>query len=126
MNSLSLDRQFFTALVDADTAALGGILSDDFILIDVNSGSEIAKPDLLTALGLEHVTFDSIEPAEQRARRYQATIVITGRTRMKGRLGDAPFAASSRYTHVYVEQQGEWRLVAAQGTLIPPSPEQKV
>jgi ketosteroid isomerase-like protein len=123
MNPLALDQDFFTALVDADTAASARILSDDFILIDVNSGSEIAKPDLLTALGLGQVKFESIEPDEQRVRRYQTTIVITGRTKMKGRLGDAPFAASSRYTHVYVEQHGEWRLVAAQGTQISPGSE---
>jgi len=123
MNSLTLDQHFFTALINADTAALERILSDDFILIDVNSGSEIAKPDLLTALGLGQVKFESIEPGEQRVRRYQTTVVITGRTRMKGRLGDAPFAASSRYTHVYVEQHGEWRLVAAQGTQISPGSE---
>ena len=75
---------------------------------------------------IEGVASSTLLPAEQRVRRYQATIVITGRTRMKGRLGDAPFSASSRYTHVYVEQQGEWRLVAAQGTPILPSPEQSV
>jgi hypothetical protein len=58
-------------------------------------------------------------------RLYETTAVVTGRTRMKGRLGDAPFAASSRHTHVFVMQQGEWRLVAAQGTQIPTSPEQQ-
>jgi hypothetical protein len=37
---------------------------------------------------------------------------------MAGVIGDTPFAASSRYTHVFVDQQGEWRLVTAQGTQI--------
>jgi hypothetical protein len=37
---------------------------------------------------------------------------------MEGRLGDTPFAASSRYTHVFVEEQGEWRMASAQGTSI--------
>ncbi|MEO8358899.1 MAG: nuclear transport factor 2 family protein [Vicinamibacteria bacterium] len=123
MNTLTLDQQFFTALVHADTAALERILSDDFMLIDVNSGSEIAKPDLLTALGLGHVKFESIEPSEQRVRRYQTTVVITGRTRMTGRLGVEPFSTSSRYTHVYVEQQGAFRMVAAQGTQMSPGSE---
>ncbi len=35
----------------------------------------------------------------------------------------APFAASSRYTHVFLERESRWRLVAAQGTLITPPPE---
>jgi len=37
---------------------------------------------------------------------------------MTGQFGETPFAAKSRYTHVYAEQQGRWRLVAAQGTQI--------
>jgi len=32
--------------------------------------------------------------------------------------------ASSRYTHVYATQEGQWRLVTAQGTQISPAPEQ--
>ena len=120
MNSLTLDQQFFTALVDADATALERILSDDFMLIDVNSGSEIAKSDLLAALGSGYVKFESIQPASQRVRSYSGTHIITGQTRTTGRLGDTPFAADSRYTHVYVEQHGAWRLVAAQGTLISP------
>jgi len=43
---------------------------------------------------------------------------------MKGRLGEALFAASSRYTHVFVDQRGEWRLATAQGTQISPAPGQ--
>ena len=31
---------------------------------------------------------------------------------MRGRFGEAPFSADSRYTHVCVEQQGRWRMVA--------------
>jgi catechol 2,3-dioxygenase-like lactoylglutathione lyase family enzyme len=120
MNLLALDQHFFTALINADTRALEHILAQEFILIDVNSGSEIAKPELLNALGSGQVEFESIEPAEQRVRRFERTVIVTGRTRMKGRLGHAPFAKGSRYTHVYVEQEGGWRLVAAQGTQVSP------
>ncbi len=118
MNPLSLDTQFFTGLLTADTAALDRILADDFMLIDVNSGSEIAKVDLLTAIALGQVKFESIQPVGQHVRSHSGTHIITGQTRMTGRLGDGPFAADSRYTHVYVGHEGEWRLVAAQGTLI--------
>jgi Domain of unknown function (DUF4440) len=93
-------------------------LADDFILIDVMRGSEITKSSLLAAIGSGQVQFESIEPGDNLMRLYKTTAVVTGRTRMKGRLGGAPFATSSRYTHVFVMQQGKWRLVAAQGTQI--------
>jgi hypothetical protein len=66
----------------------------------------------------DKVKFEAIEPADNRMRLYQTTAIITGRTQIKGQLGDAYFAASSRYTHVFVWLQNEWRLASAQGTPI--------
>ena len=120
MNALTTDSDFFAALIQGDTAALDRILADDFVLIGVVDGSEIPKNDLLTAIDLRQVEFESIEPSENRVRVYYTMAVVTGRTDMKGRMGDTPFALSSRYTHVFVEQEGKCRLVAAQGTQIPP------
>jgi ketosteroid isomerase-like protein len=119
MNALTTDSDFFAALIRGDTAALDRILADDFVLIDVMGGSEIPKSALLTAIDLHQVEFEAIEPGENRVRAYHTTAIVTGRTEMKGRMGDTPFALSSRYTHVFVEQEGEYRLVTAQGTQIP-------
>jgi uncharacterized protein DUF4440 len=122
--SLAAEDRFFGALLEGDMEGLDRVLADDFILIDVMTGSEITKSSLLAVIGAGQLQFDVIERAGHLVRVYQTTAVITGRTEMKGRFGDAPFAASSRYTHVYVEQQGVWHLVAAQGTQIAPGPEQ--
>ena len=122
MNPLAADKRFFNVLTAGDAQVLDRILVDDFILIDVMSGSEIAKSPFLAFIGSGQIKFESIEPADNRVRLYQTTAIITGRTQMKGQLGDAPFAASSRYTHVFVDQRGEWRLATAQGTQISPVP----
>jgi ketosteroid isomerase-like protein len=115
-----LDQHFFASLMNADVTSLSQLLSDDFTLVDVMSGSELEKAALLTEVGSGRVKFETIEAAEQLVRLYAPTIVITGRTQMSGRFGGQPFAVESRYTHVYVNQDGEWRLVAAQGTKISP------
>src|SRR5258707_8260196 len=109
MNPLAADKRFFDGLIAGDVQALNRILADDFILIDVISGSEITKLAFLAAIGSGQIKFEAIEPADNRVRHYQTTAIITGRTQMKGRLGDAPFDTSSRYTHVFVSQQNEWR-----------------
>jgi ketosteroid isomerase-like protein len=116
---VAADRQFFAALIAADTAALERLLAEDFMLIDVMTGSEVPRAALLDVVGSGQLAFEAIDPAEVWCRRYGATAVVTGRTRMAGRYAGAPFAAASRYTHVYVEQAGgTWRMVAAQGTPI--------
>jgi hypothetical protein len=118
MDPLVTDGQFFSALVNGNVEDLGQILADDFLLIEVMGGSEVTKPSLLEAIDSGQLKFEAIQPADTRARLYRTTAVVTGRTQMSALLGDTPIAIKSRYTHVYVEQEGRWRLVAAQGTQI--------
>jgi ketosteroid isomerase-like protein len=112
------EQQFFRSLIRGDVEALDQILIDDFLLIDVLTGSEVRKTELLAALRSRQLKFEAIEALESRVRFYGITAVITGRTQMSGRFGATPFTASSRYTHVFVKEQNQWRLVSAQGTQI--------
>ena len=118
LNPQSTEQQFFNSLIGSDVGALDRILSDDFLLIDVMTGSEVRKPDLLAVLRSGQLKFEAIKPIESQVRHYGITAVITGRTEMSGRFGETPFTASSRYTHVFVKDQDQWRLVSAQGTQI--------
>lgn len=116
---LEADSRFFSLLIGANTKELDRFLSDDFMLIDVMQGSEIPKTALLEAVGSRQLIFESIEPADRRARTYHGTAaVVTGRTQIKGRFAETAFAIASRYTHVYIQHAGQWRLTAAQGTPI--------
>ncbi len=118
LDPLVTDRQFFSALMAGNVEDLQQILADDFIMIAVMGGSEVTKSSLLEAMESGQLKFEAVAPAEMRVRTYQTTALVTGRTEMSGRINETPFAIRSRYTHVYVEQQGRWRLVAAQGTQI--------
>ncbi len=115
-----IEQQFFSALIQSDHTALARILFDDFILIDVMRGAEVDKASLLEVIQSGALRFETIEPAEIRLRFYGDTAIATGRTHMYGRFGDVPFTAHSRYAHVYVRQESQWRLASAQGTPIEP------
>jgi ketosteroid isomerase-like protein len=115
---LAAESQFFAALTEGSAEALEQILAEDFLLIDVMSGSEIARAGLLAVIASGQLKFEAINCIESRVRQYPATAVVTGRTEMKGLFGETPFATRSRYTHVYIQQGGRWRLVTAQGTQI--------
>ena len=119
----SAEQEFFAALTEANMEILDAVLADDFVLIDVMTGSEVPKAALLDAISSEQVTFEAIERIEHRVRAYGTAAVIVGRTEMSGRYSGQPFRVSSRYTHVFVDDGGHWRMVAAQGTQIaPPTP----
>jgi hypothetical protein len=115
---LAAEDGFFQALLQADPVSLTGVLTPDFLLIDVMTGSEIPGPVLVDLVGSRQLRFDSVNRIDARVRLYNATAVVTGQTRMQGRYGEQRFEAHSRYTHVYVQGPAGWQLASAQGTPI--------
>jgi len=116
VDPLDADSRFFAALVGRDVTTLSKLLAQDFVLIDVLTGSEIPKKDLLTAIDSGQLVFERIQPSESRVRYFGQTALVIGRTEMAGRYAGNPFGARSRYTHVFFKDQEEWHLVSAQGT----------
>jgi Domain of unknown function (DUF4440) len=114
---LSLERRFFNGLI-ANVAIVEDLLSDDSLLVDVLSGSEVTKSELITVLRSGQLKFEEIKQLGSRVRFYEGTALVTGSTEMSGRFGDYPFSIFSRYTHVYVRSRDRWHLVSAQGTQI--------
>jgi Domain of unknown function (DUF4440) len=97
MDPLTVDTSFFTALVEARLPELDRLLAEDFVLVDVMSGSEVNKPALLAVLASGQLKFANITLVESRVRQYGTSAVINGRTQMSGSFDGMPFAASSRY-----------------------------
>jgi hypothetical protein len=119
LDPLVKERAFFSALLSGNIDSLDSILADDFVMVDLMTGSEITKPMLLAAVGSSQVKFEAIDPVESKVRVYSAdTAVVVGRTEMRFRAGESVFSFSSRYTHVFILQDGSWQLASAQGTQI--------
>jgi len=114
----AVEQEFFSALLSSKVETLNRVLADDFVLIDVMTGSEILKSMLLEVIGSRQLKFETVDRLEFRVRIYETAAVVNGRTEMEGTFAGKTFRASSRYTHVYIEQGGHWRMVAAQGTPI--------
>jgi Domain of unknown function (DUF4440) len=103
---LAAEESFFQALLQGDGAALRGVLTPDFLLIDVMTGSEISGLVLVDLVSSRQLRFEAVERLDARVRLYGTAAVVTGQTRMQGRFGEQPFGAHSRYTHVYVHVGG--------------------
>ena len=84
------------------------------------SGRVTGREEFLAAIGSEMLRFAEVTrfPGELSVRRRQAAGVVVGRTRMVIRIGPDRVTADSRYTHVFVKDDGSWRLLSAQGTPI--------
>jgi len=111
------DEKFFSSLVTADAVSLIELLTDDFVLVSVMDGAKIPKSELVAAVGSGQLKFTTIDPAgDPTVRVHGTTVIISNDTEMQGEFGGESWEAKSRYTHVYVQQGGEWKLASAQGT----------
>ena len=106
-----LDEERIQAQIHADAPALDRIYAEDFIGIGP-SGTVRAKPQVLADFTSHSLKFQSITTDEVRIRVYGTTAVETGRSTMIGEDKGKTVPRDNRFTRVWVNQHGHWRLVA--------------
>jgi ketosteroid isomerase-like protein len=105
------------AIKQGDMKTLDRIYTDDFSGI-IGNARVLDKAQLFEL-------FKATDPRlvfavdELRVRVYTAAAVMTGR--LTAKKPDGAVLSASRFTHFFVKQHGEWRIVAGQSTLIPNS-----
>ena len=106
-----LDQERIQAQVGADAAALNRLYAEDFIGIGP-SGTVRTKAQVIADFTSGSLRFQSITTDDVRWRVYGDTAVETGRSTMIGQDKGQTVPHDTRFTRVWVKQQGRWRLVA--------------
>src|ERR1700745_1765286 len=106
-----LDNERIQAQIHADATALDRIYADDFIGVGP-SGTVRTKPQVISDFTSGELKFQSITTDEVQVRVYENTAVETGLSTMVGQDKGKAVPRDTRFTRVWVKQQGRWRLVA--------------
>ena len=106
-----LDNERIQAQIHADATALDRIYADDFIGVGP-SGTVRTKPQVISDFTWGELKFQSITTDEVQVRVYENTAVETGLSTMVGQDKGKAVPRDTRFTRVWVKQQGRWRLVA--------------
>jgi len=106
-----LDNERIQAQIHADAAALKRIYADDFIGVGP-SGTVRTKPQVISDFTSGDLRFQSITTEDVRVRVYGNASVETGRSTMDGQDKGRAVPHDTRFTRVWIKQQGRWRLVA--------------
>src|SRR3954447_22137995 len=106
-----LDNERIQAQIHADAAALERIYAADFIGVGP-SGRVRTKPQVISDFTSGDLKFQSITTDEVQVRVYENTAVEIGRSTMIGQDKGQTVPRDTRFTRVWVKQQGRWRLVA--------------
>ena len=106
-----LDDQRIQAQVHADATTLDRIYADDFIGVGP-SGTVRTKPQVIADFTSGSLKFQSITTGEVQVRVYGNTAVETGLSTMTGQDKGKDVPRDTRFTRVWVNRRGRWRLVA--------------
>lgn len=110
-----LEERWVAALVARDAAAVGEILSEDF-LDSTYRGELHTKSEALAALRSPARAETTQRLSDLRVRIWGAAGVVTGINTVTAR--DGSFSVRVRFTDVFVRRGDRWKAVAAHETLV--------
>ncbi len=115
---IELDRRRMQAMAGKDVGALERLIADD--LVYTHSSARLdTKKSLIGAMQSGATVYSSVEPADVKAQDCGDTVVLTGAARIGVFSGGRQMNFGVRFTDVWVNKGGEWRMVAWQSTRLP-------
>ena len=119
---VALEARIRAAQLDADVAALDGLIADE-LLFTGPDGQLATKAQDLQAHQSGAVRFRSHEPEELRVRRIGANVAVAAlRARLVVEVAGMVVEGTYRYTRVWAREDGQaWRVVAGHVSEVPPS-----
>ena len=105
------------AAMKADTATMGGSMTDDYAMI-LPDGSVQDKAAVLDSFKSGDRKIENIQLEDTNVRVYGNSAVVTGTSNVKGNYKGQDISGKYRYTRVYVKQNGKWKTAAFQQTKV--------
>lgn len=106
---LRAERETMEAIGRKDTAALGRILDEGFVL-RTPAGGEVARAEFLRGVAAQPAEILSVRGEGVRADVFGETAVVTGVQRARVRLDGKEFDSVGAFTDIFVKRRGRWRL----------------
>ncbi len=114
----TLENARYQAMIAADLASLGKLLSDH-LLYTHSSGVAETKSEYLASVAKGVFKYRDIKISERAIREVGGTVLVTGRITIDILIDGQPKLLQSRFLNVWAEESGDWRMIAWQSTPIP-------
>lgn len=115
---IALDRERMQAMADKDIAKLNNLLCNGLVYTHSTARLD-SKESLIGAMQSGATVYTSVEPSDVEAQDLGDAVVLTGRAQISVVANGTPRELDVRFTDVYHNQDGTWRMVAWQSTLRP-------
>ena len=117
LEKMETDRAGMTVRGDAD--GLAKQTSDDYVLIDA-TGHVSGKTEMVEGFKSGSSKLTSNEPSDMTVRVYGNSAVVTGTSKVKGKIRGREVNGTMRFTRVWVKKAGDWQTVSLQQTPVTP------
>ena len=115
---LEREDQLLAAMFANDVAALDDLIDDELVFTAID-GTVVGKQFDLDAHRARRLRLTKMEPSDRRIVRCGSTAVVSVRMEMAGTYDGAPVSGPLRYTRVWCERPGGWRIVAGHMSVVP-------
>ena len=105
------ERDLRRAQLSGDVAALDRLI-DESLIFTGPDGLIYRKADDLDAHRTGAIRISRLDPSEEHIQRFGELAVVSVRMEMAGSFNGQPFSGPFRYTRIWCERAGGWRIVA--------------
>jgi ketosteroid isomerase-like protein len=118
-----LEQEWRTAELNGNVDAMGKLLSDDFVGINM-SGQVVTKMQLLEWMSRRRTVLTRINLDDMKVKLIGQTAIVTSRAEVEGTNEGVPVHGNYRYTRVYTRTaSGAWQITNFEATWVgPPFP----
>src|SRR5262245_19342245 len=115
---IELDKKRMSAMAQKDVDSLKKMLCKGLVYTH-SSGRQDTKDSLLKGMETGTTVYTSMVPSEVKAQDLGNAVVLTGVAAISVNSNGKPNSFRVRFTDVYENQNGTWRMVTWQSTKIP-------
>ena len=115
---VELDKKRMTAMAQKDVATLKNVLCKGLVYTH-SSGRQDTKQSLIEGMESGKTVYTSIVPSDVKAQDLGNAVVLTGVAAISVNSSGKPNSFRVRFTDVYENQNGTWRMITWQSTKIP-------
>jgi ketosteroid isomerase-like protein len=117
---VELEQRLAQAWVKRDRLFIDALLASDWTVTDP-SGRILTKQQVLDeTFSLADRRIDTMAVDDVKVRVIGAVAIATGRTRATGSYQGQVASVVLRFTDVFLRRDGQWQIVASQGTMVAP------
>ena len=114
---LALEIAWNHALETKDTKALGSLLANTFLSVDID-GSVQSKSEFLASIKAPDYLPSQAATEQSSVQVYGDSAVVVGVFRIKGTDKGKPYSHRERFVDTWIKLNGAWQCVATTSTLI--------